>query len=299
VILDLAASISLAALAGLVPISIGAAPTPPTEVERLESWPEISTKERREIELNVQRLRKARSEDMEEEAVDLLEAAGAACAPELLDALGAEKKQPVRAKIERLLTAMTGPEHTRLLARELDDSSADVRIFCLRRAARFPDETLRELAIEHLESTLANLEKKRRGSRPEEGYAAALFAASTGATQGLAPLFAHARDDWKARAEELRAALIATRGPEASTIVIGLASADDPRSIEAALRMLWDCGDPDKGAKYAAEQLYHDNPVVRMAAVNALRCIVDGDPVLEDISVFDGIQLADAWKRRM
>ena len=48
-ILDLAASISLAALAGLVPISIGAAPTPPTEVERLESWPEISTKERREI----------------------------------------------------------------------------------------------------------------------------------------------------------------------------------------------------------------------------------------------------------
>lgn len=284
--------IRLAALVCSLPLSL-------PEVERLEEWPEVSPQERREIELNVQRLRKARTEEMEDEALDLLSDAGTACVPELLDALRAEKKAPVRAKLERLLTSFTGAEHTRLLARELDSSSAAVRLFCLERAARFPDAALREVAVEHLESTLTALERKRRGTLPEEGYAAALFATSTGATEGLETLFPYVRDEWRGRSEELRIAVAAARGPEASTLVVGLAADGKPRAIEAALRMLWDCGDRDTGADYAADQLYHDNPVIRLAAVNALRCIVDGDPVLEDVSVFDGIQLADAWKRRL
>jgi hypothetical protein len=42
----------------------------------------------------------------------------------------------------------------------------------------------------------------------------------------------------------------------------------------------------------------NDN-TLRIAAINALRGIVDGEPPIERLAVFDAIEMAKTWKERL
>jgi hypothetical protein len=266
------------------------------EIERLTAWPTLDAETKSTVALDVERLRKARTPEMATQARAALEQVGAGAAPELLAKLGKEQDAEARARVEAALSAITGAAHTRLLAREFAHKDRVVRVFALERVALFPDVQVRPLAEAALARARADAAKQKGDAR--ELLAAALATTSAGSIEGLAELFVAARDSWGERGTVLRAALEAVRGPEASER-IGAHLGGDRRATVAALNMLAGCGSIKEALPRIKLLLDHEDNAIRVAAINACRGIVDGEPPIERLPVFEAIELAKKWKSRI
>jgi len=289
-----------AALPGLVPVEDARQDppeeTPEEEPQRLAAWPESDKELERQITKDLARLRKASTEGMEEGGREGLLAAGDAAGPALLKALGKERDDAARARVAEVLTAVTGWPHTRLFAAEFEDRSEHVRLFALERAAAFPDPEIREAA----EAAHAAA-KKRAGTKREvadELYLASLALASAGSLEGFDALVERALSDWGDSGRALRAATEGLRGPEATTLLAEPLEGDRKHKV-AALRLLAGCGDAETAVPLVRPYLDSTDNSIRVAAINALRGIVDGDLPLERMSVFEAVELAGKWKERL
>ncbi len=287
-----APTLSPAALPRSVAPSLQELEKKPDEPKRLERWPDLGKAESK-VRTDVERLRKARTPEMAQDAEAALTATGAGIVPELLPALGREKDEQARERIERVLIAVTGAEHTRLLSAWFGDKAVLVRTFALRRSSAFPDPGLREAAEAALARSLALGEK----ADPVELYAAALCATSAGSLAGFDTLAISAENRWADRGAELRAVLRAVRGPEASALAVTLL-AGERSQVVAGLNLLSGCGDRASVTK-VKPFLDSDDNQIRVAAINALRGIVDGQGPIERLSVFEAIELAKKWKGRV
>ena len=288
-----ALGLTLLALAG--PAEDPAEVEPAPAIERLEAWPQLDGDCDKALKKEVERLRKARSESMGTSAAANLRACGAGVAPALLAALGKERNEEARERVGAVLTAVTGAAHTRLLAAEFDHAAESVRCFALQRVASLPDAGARASA----ERALAAVEKRGERASPRELYLAALCATSTGSLAGFERVLAAAEKDWRRRGRELRTALTAARGPEASARALQAleAAGDETGARIAALNVLAACGEIEATAS-VRPLLDSADYGVRVAAINAMRGIVDGDPPLVDLPAFEAIELAKRWKAR-
>lgn len=269
------------------------------DVERLIEWPELKGSAKADAKKDVQRLRKAKTFEMGEQARDALIEVGAAVVPLLLPAYGKEKDSEARERIVDVLSSVTDASHTRLLAEAFEDRALVVRVWAMERVALFPDPGVREAAEKRLEAIAGTPEKPaRKEADPGELYAASLAAASTGSLAGLDHLFAAARDDWKERGDGLLVAVRALRG-EAATNAVFERMGDERKDIVAGLRLLWACGDKATGALAVGKYLDNEDHQIRSAAINALRCIVDDDEPLRQMPVFEAIERAKKWKARL
>ena len=295
-----------ALIALLVPIAAlaphaGGGPLPAQEegeeLVRLEAWPKLGGKELKQVRTEVQKLRVARTPEMAENAAERLIGGSVGAAPELLAALSKEKDEAARRRIVEVLEGMTGPAHTRCLAGEFGHKSGRVRTWCLRRCAAFPDPGVRAAA----EEALARVRQAGKKAEPEELYAAALCTTSAGSVEGMDVLGAWAIDAWAKRGEELRSALEQVRGPEAAATAGRLLTGDPKEQrveIVAGLRLLSGCGGV-QSVGLVGPFLDSDDNSIRVAAINALRGIVDGEGPMEELSVFRAIEVAKTWKRRI
>lgn len=261
--------------------------------EKLTEWPSPSNAG--ELKKDIQRLRKARTEEMGIQAVAALKEAGAASAPLLIKALGKEKDEEARERILDVLTHVTAVEHTRLLARELKSKDLGVRVWTLRRLAVFPDHDLSEQVVKHL----AALKKKGSKADPDELKAAALCTLSTGEIAGLDVVFGMAKDSWKRYSKEILIAAREIRGKTATSVLAHHLSNGDRKERVAALRLLSSCGDPVTALSLIRPFLDNTDNSLRIGAINALRGIVDGDPPLDKLPVFEAIERANKWKNRV
>lgn len=262
------------------------------EVKRLTAWPE--PRDSRQLKVDVARLRKANTEEMGTQAHIALVAEGAAAAPSLISALGKEKGESARERITDVLEAVTGAEHTRLLAAEFGDKSELVRIWCLRRVAAFPDSGVREAAV----AALQRVEKEKKPSE-EELYVAALCCTSAGDHAGLERLAKRAEEDWKDSGTEIRTALESVRGKEATAAFTPLLSSDKRNLKVTGLNLLAGAGEAEAAVPLIKPFLDDTDNTLRVAAINALRGIVDGEPPLDKLPVFEAIELANEWKKRI
>lgn len=270
----------------------------PATVERLTQWPKLEAKVAAAIKQDVERLRKANTPEMEEQGESGLLAAGAAAAPELLAALGKEKDLQARLRIETLLERITGAAHTRLLAAEFASKSLHVRLWSLRRCAAFPDSGVRELAEGALARAKAEHAKKPdQDGAAEELYLSALCATSAGGLGGFEQVTNAALEHWGKRGPELRVALEAVRSDEATDKVSPLLADGDRKKVVAALNLLAGCGSR-KALPLVTPNLESTDNSIRVAAINAMRGIVDGAPPLDKLSAFDAIEMAKQWKAR-
>ena len=230
------------------------------------------------------------------QAREALVAAGAAAVPFVLDRYGKERDEEAALRLREVLVATTQADQTRLLAKEFASKHAPARVFALWRAAAFPDPELKEPAA----AALARARKAGDKAEPEEVYAAALCCASAGSTEGFDVLFQAAQKRWDKKGVEIRAALEGSRGEPATQVALeklGAAGEDRAQRV-ASLRLLAGCG--TKTAVTRVKPLLDDQDnSVRVSAINALRGIVDGDPPLEQLSVFDVIETAKKWKERV
>jgi len=264
----------------------------PKEIERLEAWP--APRNGKQLKVDVARLRKANTEEMGTQAHIALIAEGAAAAPSLISALGKEKGEAARQRIKDVLDAVTGAPHTRLMAAEFDDKSERVRIWCLRRVAAFPDPGVRDAAVAALKSA----EQSKKSSK-EELYAAALCCTSAGDMAGLDRLAERAEEEWKEYGEEIRTALESVRGKDATAVFVPLLSAEKRNTKVTGLRLLAGAGDPEVAVPLIKPFLDDTDNTLRVAAINALRGIVDGEKPLDKLPVFEAIELANEWKKRI
>jgi len=267
------------------------------ELVRLEAWPELGGKELKQVRTEVSKLRKARTPEMAEDAAEQLAGGSVGAVPELLTALSKEKDKAALQRIEAVLEEMTGPAHTRCLAGEFEHKSALVRAWCLRRCASFPDPGVRGAA----EGALERVRKSGKKADPEELYAAALCSTSAGSPEGMDVMSTWALEAWPKRGEEMRTALEQVRGTEAAAAAEQLLAGDpkeDRAEIVAGLRLLSGCGGEDS-VKLVGPFLDEEDNSIRVAAINALRGIVDGEGPMEELSVFRAIEVAKTWKRRI
>jgi hypothetical protein len=290
--------ISATLLAGALALAVPATaqeppPAPPEQIRRLEQWPELDRSAQEQVRVDIQRLRKARTPEMAEEAEAALKTTGAAVVPRLLPTLGKERDEEALERIERVLLAVTGPEHTRLLAEWFEDKSVEVRSFALRRCGAFPDEGVRAAAEAALARVLERGDKADAGER----YAAALAVTAAGSLEAFDLVADSARTSWTKRGEELRAALEAVRGRAASERATALLGGERD-DVLAGLGLLSGCGDEHSTAA-VKPFLDSDDHQVRVAAINALRGIVDGEGPLDKLPVFEAIELAKRWKGRV
>jgi len=285
----------LAGLALAAPTSTQEAGETREEVVRLEAWPELSRDQAKTVKTDISRLRKARTEEMGDQAHEALVAVGAGCAPDLIVALGKEKGEEARDRIVNVLDLVTGAPHTRLLARSFDDKSVNVRIWCGRRAALFPDPGIRAAADE----ALARVSKSKQPARGEVA-AAALAATSAGSTEGLNELFEHAVKNWGKYGKSIRIACDGVRGEAANAMAVGYLTGTDERAERvAAIRLLGGCGTEEGALQHLRPLLDSNDSTLRIATINALRGIVDDEMPLARLSVFDSIEQAKTWKQRI
>lgn len=276
----------------------------PGDVVRLTEWPKLEGEAAKSAASDLERVRKAHTDEMGAQGRAGLVAAGAAAAPMVLTALGKEKDEAVREKLVGVLDEITQAAHTRLLAKELGSKSRDVRLYAMHRCALFPDAGLREQAEPILSKLVAAGDK----ADSDERYAAALLATSTGSTAGLGALHAAAVEGWNKRGVRIRAALEGVRGPEASGVLLAmfrdsdlptpnspLLPKEDRQRVVACLNLLAGCGDKAALPKAKAFLDSNDN-TVRVAAINAVRGIAQNQPPVADLSAFEAVELAKKLK---
>ncbi|MFT5051279.1 MAG: hypothetical protein ACI8QZ_002690 [Chlamydiales bacterium] len=300
--LPIAATLIALALAGPHPTAnaattsspLAARPSADEPVERLSAWPKVESKTNTNKEIS--RLRKARTEEMGTESAQVLIDTGAAVVPLLIKSLDKEKGEEARERILGVLDSICGPAHTRLLAQEFQHRSPVVRRWALTKVAATPDTGVREAAEAALGKLLESAEEGREPAA--ERFAAALCATSTGSLAGLDVLYAEALRDWPGNGHAIRLALEAVRGPQAAARYWGSVHTGSRKEKIATLRMLAGCGEKE-GARKLSSMLDDTDNGIRVAAINALRGIVDGEPPLVKLATFAAIEKALKWKARL
>ncbi len=299
-----ACAILLAALSASSPVAIAQDAPPPAAEERASAWPKLEAEAAKGLKPEIEKLRRATSPEMAEAAHAALVALGPGVVPELLPTLGKEKDAQALARIRAVLMGVTQAAHTRLLAAEFGQRALEVRSWCLERCAAFPDAALKPAALEALAraraaqakagSANADMARAARG----ELAAAALCAASAGALEGFDVLEGMAIEDWGRRREQLRAALAPWRSEEAVERTRAALESKDRKRVVGALNLLSACGTKESARRLAPFLDDSDNSI-RVAAINACRGIVDGEAPVENLPVFEAVELAKKWKERL
>ncbi len=267
---------------------------PAKPVERLTAWPKVADAD--QMKTDIERVVKANVPEMATGGHDGLVAAGSGVVPSVLARYGIERDEEARKRLFDILVTLTTAEDTRLLAKEFNNKSTLIRTFALWRSAQFPDPELKKDA----DAAWARVAKQGDKADADERYAVALCAASTGSIAGLEALWDATRTpkEWDAKKTELRAALEGARGKEATAFVMKKMGDKPDRKIKVAvMRMLAGCGDKDS-ASIVRPYLDDEDNQIRVAAINALRGIVDGAPPIENLSAFEAIEEAKKWKTR-
>jgi hypothetical protein len=260
--------------------------------EHLDAWPKLPDADR--TKKDIERLRRASTPKMGEEALAALTADGAGVVPLLLPIYEKERDEAVLGRVRTVLDAVTAKPHTRLLAKEFAHRSVRVRVWALARAAGCADKEVAPAA----EEALAKVRTQGEKADPEELYRAALCTTASGSLAGLDVVRERALTHWNDSATELRAALASVRGAEASQKISPTLAQGSREEQLAGLRLLAGCGDPSTTGAVRPFLDSTDN-LLRIEAINALRGIVDGEQPLDKLPVFEAIELADKWKLRL
>jgi len=261
-------------------------------IERLAAWPKPADKDA--LITDIERVIKAHIPEMAAQGHDALVAAGVAAVPLVLERFGKERNEEARDRLHEVLMKITTAEQTRLLAKEFESKLAPVRVFTLHRAAAFPDPGI----VDAADKAWARLAKAGEKADPDERYSAALCAASAGSIVGIDALFDACQSKrWDREKREIRIALEGARGKPATDALVAKLEKGDRKAKVAVLRMLAGCGEKAQAARLRPFLDDEDN-AIRVAAINALRGMVDGEQPIEGLSAFEAIEMAKTWKGR-
>jgi hypothetical protein len=292
-------TVALAQAPAAAPVAPQAAP--PEPLPKLSAWPAVPADRQEQLAMDYTRLRKAHTAEMGAQAHRSLLSIGDCAVPGLLPALEKETNEAGRERVRETLNELIRAEHTRLLAKEFTSKLPAVREYCLLRAAAFPDPAL----LADAEKALAfakpdpNRKIKPPPLAPDELYAAALCCASAGSIAGLDVLQERAIKQWIPRRNELMTALHGVRGKPATEALAPWIKHEDRAQRLAAINLLSACGEKATAVPLIRPFLDETDGGLKIAAINALRGIVDNAPPIDNLSIFEAVEKAKEWQKRL
>lgn len=274
--------------------------------ERTNVWPDVDSTEA--LRTSLAKIRKATSDEMERQGQAEIVVMGAGAAPLLLKALGKERSTDARKRIVTALDAVTTATFTPALAELFGEKKVNVRNYVLQRVAELGDPQQRETADGLWSDLQKQLADKRKASKVDPGTvdATALLAFACGSPASAEHMieragskgFSKISDSLNAAAANARASGEAPSRAVADALLESLTKDSPMKSRLGALRLLTFAGSEDDARKVAAQLDAAENQV-KIAAINALRQMVDGDPPIKKLSAFDAIERAKKWKSRI
>lgn len=261
------------------------APAPAPAKEAPAEWPKLDRQATARTEQVVQNLT-ANKEELRLAAQQELLQIGAGAVPALLRKLSdreVERNAPYLAMLNQLATA----EHAGAIARSLRDQRASARIWALRRFIAFHDR-----------AHVPIVEQALKDRDAEVQFQASLALVASGELSALPAVITRARDDWQNSGSEILAAIAPARGEPAARELINTLDQHEFNGALARIRLLRALG--TKESMSALKGLLDSNDhAIKRETINTLRVVVDGQPVLETLSVFQAIEQAKEWKTRI
>jgi len=220
-----------------------------------------------------------------ERAEAVLRGMGAGITLELLRQLDDENEDKVAA-LGRILDAVLTPEYGHLVARLVRRKEPDVRMYATSRLARNHQSEMTPIFREVLEDDAEDVR-----------FYAALGLGGLEDMESMKIVFDRCRREWVRFAAVVSEVLTPARGPETADWVLAEMESGDPLAQVVGLRLLRSLAPKSYKEKL---QVYLDaeQNAVKKAAINALRVVIDGEPPLEQLSVFQAIELAEKWRQR-
>lgn len=255
------------------------------------AWPKITKRDRQRVKFQ---LRQLAAENNDGEAVAAAQIAraetalidmGAGITLELLRQLDDEDGVKTDS-IARVLDAVLAPEHSPLLARLVRRKQPEVRRYVVARLARF-----------HASEMAPVFKEASADGDQDVVFLAALGLGGLGDFEAMQTVFDRCRRDWPQYGALVSEVLEPVRGEQAADWVFARIEPGDVSGWVSGLRLLRSLA-PRSYKHKLQTALDSEQHSVKKAAINSLRVVIDGDPPLEQLSVFAAIELAQKWRKR-
>ncbi|PIE24813.1 MAG: hypothetical protein CSA62_03000 [Planctomycetota bacterium] len=254
---------------------------------RKPEWPRLKFV-RKNITKEKMRLLTAKDTDKRASARQSILSYGPATCPVLMDGLNDKQSPQMQRAIGDLLDELTQAAHASLIAKAYKPKNLALSRWVVRRLASFQNKGNTKFFREAA---------KHQDSQISETAQFAL--ASLGNTEALPFLLRLTREQWDKRNLEIRSVLPALKGKAATKqLATRLALSKDSKEKIACLRLLAGAGTKD-AVPSIASMLNSSQHQVRVAAINALRGIIDGQRPYANLTVFNAINEVKKWKSRL
>jgi hypothetical protein len=249
------------------------------------AWPKLDRLQADRVEQLLQNF-KLDNPELHEKSLDELVALGPGAAPLLIARLS-DAKSNLNAKISSVLDQVTAKEHADLIAEETKAKVAARRRWSVGRL------------VEVRADDMAALYGKALTDKDDEtAYRAAVGLASLGDAKGMDKVFARVVADWKGAQPWLEKTLPPGRSEAVSTWLIGKLGSETFADKVAALRLFRSLGVRAHAIK-VVPALDSSDHGIKKEAINALRVVVLDEPALDDLSVFQAIEMAKQIKSKL
>lgn len=256
----------------------------PAQGGKLSEWPELKANDQERVMALLAQFRKEPA--LHAEAHKQLVGIGPCAVPLLFLQLNDQPKN-INAPIGAVLDDLTGPTHAALLAREAKKPKVALRRYVMRRLCTFADPEM----VPILRAALKDTDE-------DVVLSASMGLLALKQPDGLELLQKRAQRDWASIRELCAKVLPSGRSMEMGNAILKVISVPklSPIEVAAGLRLLRSLGPPELTGNV---KLFLDaeDTNVKKEAVNALRAM-NGEQPLENLSVFQAIEMAKEWKSR-
>lgn len=279
--------VTITALVGIAPSQQPPADHPPADqqaVEKLTEWPTLKSTEQDRVHALVGQFRKPDAK-LHEDAKKQLAEIGPGAAPILMK-LVSDRPDNVNEPLFAVLDGMIQAQHVAMLAREGKNPRGELRRYLMRRLCQFADPDLRAV----FQAALQDKDEMT-------AFYAALGLLAQQQQDGLAKVLATAKTHWPEVGPLVAKVLPNARSAECGNWVfekIADASANDRM---AGLRLLRYLMVKDQGIVLRTYLNASDHTVKR-EAVNTAR-VLHGEEPIENLSVFQAIEMAKKWLEKV
>ena len=276
-------SAALVLLAAMTPMA-AAQPPQPAPVEK-PAWPKLETGQRERLEQLFKNLA-SKNEELRDAAEAELQGIGAAAAPLMIAHLS-DLAINVNESLLRVLPRVTAAEHAPLLAQLIGSRRLAIRQFVAQRLAELHPPEMGPVFRAALRDRDASVV-----------FLAKVGLAGIGDLEFMDAVFERCSTDWNGWREVMARALRGAHGEKATHWLLERMTEGTARDRVTGLRLLRTVGVRSAAGRIAG-YLDSESHNVKKEAINALRAIVDGEPPLDELSVFEAIEMAKKWKEKI
>ena len=252
----------------------------PTKVEKLSEWPALKDTDKDRVLGLVGQFRKADPE-LHAAATKQLITIGEAAMPLLFQQVS-DNPNNVNTQLFALFDTLLEPKHAALMARESKKQKVALRLYLVQRLCRFLDSDM-----------LPVLASAAKDKDPETAFFAALGGLALKQKDHLPAVLAYSKNHWREVAPICAEVLPNARSNEAGSWVFEAIAKAPSADQMVGLRL----------ARYLAVKehtiilrgyLQAADGSVKKEAVNAMR-VMHGEAPMENLSVFQAIEMAKEW----